>query len=142
MQKKKLDGKIALVTGGTRGIGEAIAKELDAQGATVLITGTKPDYISKKSFKYFCVDFSENISLQKFLNSIDNFQIDILINNAGINKIGPVSELKVDDFEKVQKVNVTAPFSISHSWQNSLAKYKWSSDVNFLDFLKVINFKF
>lgn len=130
MQKKKLDGKIALVTGGTRGIGDAIAKELDAQGATVLITGTKPDYISKKSFKYFCVDFSENISLQKFLNSIDNFQIDILINNAGINKIGPVSELKVDDFEKVQKVNVTAPFVLCQRVLPGMRDRKWGRIIN------------
>ena len=112
MSDKKFAGKTALVTGGTRGIGKAIAIELDAQGATVVITGTKPDYISNDSVKYICVDFNENVSLEKFLHSIKNMQIDILINNAGINKIGPVSELKVDDFERVQKVNVTVPFML------------------------------
>ena len=109
---KKLVGKLSLVTGGTRGIGAAIAKELDSQGATVIITGTKSDYTSKNNFQYTCVDFSDENSMNKFVSYIKDKQIDILINNAGINLVGPVSDLKVVDFEKVQKVNVTAPFII------------------------------
>jgi NAD(P)-dependent dehydrogenase (short-subunit alcohol dehydrogenase family) len=130
MSDKKFAGKTALVTGGTRGIGKAIAIELDAQGATVVITGTKLDYISNDSVKYICVDFKENVSLEKFLHSIKNMQIDILINNAGINKIGPVSELKVDDFEMVQKVNVTAPFMLCQTVLPGMRDNKWGRIVN------------
>jgi NAD(P)-dependent dehydrogenase (short-subunit alcohol dehydrogenase family) len=127
---KKLNGKIALVTGGTRGIGKAIAKELDNQGATVMITGTRTGYTSENDFIYYCVDFAYQDSLQPFVKEIRGIQIDILVNNAGINKIGPVTELKVSDFVRVQKVNVTAPFLLCQAVLPGMRERKWGRIVN------------
>ena len=127
---KKLAGQMALVTGGTRGIGAAIAKELYDLGANVIITGTNPDYSSSCNYKYICVDFSNRDSLHGFVNEIHGLQIDILINNAGINQIGSISELKVVDFERVQKVNVTAPFMLCQAVLPRMRERKWGRIVN------------
>jgi len=125
-----LKGKTALVTGGTRGIGASIAKELHDLGVTTIITGTKSDYTPLDGYQYICVDFSKKDNLYKFVNEIREKQIDILINNAGINQIGPISELSVSDFDKVQRVNVTAPFMLCQVVLPSMRDKKWGRIVN------------
>ena len=130
MTADKLAGKTALVTGGTRGIGAAITKELQRLGASVIITGTKPDDIPLKDYKYMCVDFTNKDNLREFIDEIHDLQIDILINNAGINQIGPISDLKVVDFERVQQVNVTAPFMLCQVVLPGMRDRKWGRIVN------------
>jgi len=130
MAEGKLMGKTSLVTGGTRGIGAAIAKRLSDLGATVIITGTKYDYKSTDDYKYICADFSNKDSLEKFVSVIRDKQVDILINNAGINQIGPISELSVSDFERVQQVNVTAPFMLCQVVLPKMRERNWGRIVN------------
>ena len=130
MLEKKLKDKVALVTGGTRGIGAAIAKELYNLGATVIITGTRSDYTQPDDYQYICADFSNKDSLYNIVNQIQDKQIDILVNNAGINQISPISELSVNDFEKVQQVNVTAPFMLCQVVIVGMRKRGWGRVVN------------
>ena len=130
MIKGQLSGRVALVTGGTRGIGAAIAKELYKLGATIIITGTNPDYVSLDDYQYICSDFSNKNSLNDLVRKIQKKQIDILINNAGINKIGPISDLSISDFEKVQQVNVVAPFALSQKVLIGMRERKWGRIIN------------
>jgi NAD(P)-dependent dehydrogenase (short-subunit alcohol dehydrogenase family) len=130
MKGKILTGKTALVTGGTRGIGAAIAKELYNSGASIIITGTNSSHIPLNDYSFFCVDFSNKEELYDFVNIVQEKQIDILINNAGINKIGPISEIPVNDFEKVQQVNVTAPFMICQAVLPGMRDRGWGRIVN------------
>jgi len=130
MTEGELRSRIALVTGGTRGIGAAIAKELSDIGTTVIITGTKSDYKPLDGYRYICADFSNMDSLEGFVNEIREKQIDILINNAGINHIGPISELSVRDFEMVQQVNVTAPFMLCQAVLIGMRERRWGRIVN------------
>ena len=123
-------GKTALVTGGTRGIGSAIAHELHSHGATVIITGTAPELTHSLPYEYMNVDFNDVNSTDDFLAVIKNRKIDVLINNAGINKVGPISELKVSDFIKVQQVNVVAPFMVCQTVLPGMRKRKWGRVVN------------
>ena len=126
---KRLEGKKALVTGGTRGIGSAIARELHNLGASVTITGTKPSF-SSGDYQYLCSNFEKMDSLYELVETVKYLQIDILINNAGINQIGSISELKVSDFNRVQQVNVTAPFMLSQVVLPGMREKKWGRIVN------------
>jgi NAD(P)-dependent dehydrogenase (short-subunit alcohol dehydrogenase family) len=130
MSEKQLKNKVALVTGGTRGIGAAIAKEFYVLGATVIITGTKPVCSKSYNYQYICADFSIKESLTRLVNIIREKQVDILVNNAGINQVGPISELLVSDFEKVQQVNVTAPFMLCQVVLMGMRERGWGRIIN------------
>lgn len=102
------ENKKVLVTGGTRGIGAAIAAELSKNGALVTITGTKAS--SQKN--YIRADFTDLTSTKTFLDQVKNDQFDIVINNAGINKINSITDISLDDWNKILLVNLTVPFQI------------------------------
>jgi 3-oxoacyl-[acyl-carrier protein] reductase len=116
--KIDLSGKIALITGGTRGIGKAIADKFLDAGASVILTGTKIDEIERlnsgntsERIKYLQADFSNHISTSEFLATLQTFdKIDILINNAGVNKISLNTETTLEDYVFLNDVNLKAPY--------------------------------
>jgi NAD(P)-dependent dehydrogenase (short-subunit alcohol dehydrogenase family) len=126
----KLVGKTALVTGGTRGIGLAIANHLQNQGAKVFVTGTKPAPQLPSTLQALIADFSDDQEIARFAQNLQDFKVDILVNNAGINKIAPFSEIPIDDFTLIQKVNVTAPFRLSQAVLPYMRNQKWGRIVN------------
>jgi gluconate 5-dehydrogenase len=113
-----LTGKSAIVTGGSKGLGEAMAEGLASAGADVLITSRHQDEVEATArriaggYKRRCVGIrseatSESDAQALCQRAIDEFgKIDILINNAGINIRGPIEELTVEQFQQVQDVNV------------------------------------
>ncbi len=125
-----LSGKVALVTGGTRGIGKAIALELQNKGASVIITGTKSIFESTEGYQYIGVDFSNREATMEFANKVKNIRPDILINNAGINKIGAFAEISLEDFDQIQQVNQYAPFILSQAVIPGMKEKKWGRIVN------------
>ena len=130
ISERKFKDKVALVTGGTRGIGAAIARELYELGASVIITGTKLNYTQSDNYQYISADFSDKASLNKLVYKIREERIDILVNNAGINQIGPISELSVSNFEEVQRVNVTAPLMLCQAVLVGMRERGWGRVVN------------
>ncbi len=127
---KKLQAKKALVTGASRGIGFAIAERLRDEGAEVIATGTKPDGQGPAGCSYEAVDFSDTQQTQEFADKLKDWGVDILINNAGINKISPFAKIDPADFARIQQVNVTAPFLLCRAVLPMMSQKKWGRIVN------------
>lgn len=125
-----LDGRKALVTGGTRGIGHAIAIRLLADGATVTVTGTGPDGQGPDGSVYKTVDFTDTEATEHFAEVIASDGFDILVNNAGINKIAPFAEIKTSDFERIQRVNVLGPMILCRAVLAGMRARGWGRIVN------------
>ena len=119
-----------LLTGGTRGIGYATAEKLISDGYDVTVTGTSIDGSGPKGSKYFCSDFTNDDSLNGLIEFISKNEIDILINNAGINKIGKFSELDVNDFDRILRVNLRVPFMLVQAVIPFMQQNKWGRIVN------------
>jgi len=119
--KIDLSSKTALVTGGTRGIGQAITYKLAEAGASVIATGTrKPDIDKLNKVKnvpnidYYWVDFSDDNSFSDFLEFVKTLpRLDVLVNNAGVNKIALNLETKTSDYDHILNINLKAPYLIS-----------------------------
>jgi NAD(P)-dependent dehydrogenase (short-subunit alcohol dehydrogenase family) len=117
-----LDGKVAIVTGSTRGIGEATARLLAKEGAVSIITGrteeagkkvTQEIVSSGGRAEYYNLDVTDEQNVKNVIDNVYNKcgSLDILVNNDGItgpNK--PTHEYTKEEWENVFKVNVTGPF--------------------------------
>jgi 3-oxoacyl-[acyl-carrier protein] reductase len=134
-------GKNVLITGATRGIGAAIAKDFFNARANLILTGTdqkKIDILNKtnrenqiKNIQYVQVDFSDDESLNSFLIEIKSYgRIDICINNAGVNRINFIDRTKIEDFELLTKINLRAPFMICRQLCHLMKRSNYGRIVN------------
>ena len=100
-----------VITGASRGIGHAIAKRFSAAGFEVYGTCTSTQSIPNSNFvsDFFVSDFTTSGGILSCSKWISNLKPDILINNAGINKITPFLDLSYSDFLEIQSVNLHAP---------------------------------
>ncbi|MFL5887413.1 MAG: SDR family NAD(P)-dependent oxidoreductase [Thermoleophilaceae bacterium] len=125
-----LEGRRALVTGATRGIGRAVAERLRDDGAAVVATGTSPDGSAPDGCDYEAVDFADPEATARFAASDLLGSLDVLVNNAGINVTAPFAEIDPADFERVQQVNVHAPFLLSRAAVGGMRSRGWGRIVN------------
>lgn len=123
-----LEGKIAVVTGGTRGIGNAIVKKFLENGAKVIIFGSKEESVNKaieelkKENSSYIVDgaWPKLESLESVQNIFDDIvskygKIDILVNNAGISAMDKIYDYKEEEFDKIMDLNVKSVFNCSRA---------------------------
>lgn len=112
----RLDGRIALVTGGASGIGEAIARVFTQAGAQVVIADldrTRGEALAAElpgSQYRYCDVTSEESVRQLF---VDLPRLDIVVNNAGIGLVGTVEETELTDFQRIFRVNVEGLFLVT-----------------------------
>jgi len=125
-------GKVVLVTGATRGIGNRIANDLLNAGAHVIATGTNDMSLKLLSsdFEKICVDFLDKNSTNNFLKKIEKKKIDICINNAGINSIANISEINLVNWDDIINVNLTVPFKILKAICKNMKNKKYGRVVN------------
>jgi len=126
---KLLAAKKALVTGGTRGIGRAIAAKLLDQGCEVVYTG-RSDKTPLLGATFQKVDFLDTASCETFLSQLRLMDFDILVNNAGINRIAPFAEIPLKDFDDILHVNLRIPFQITQALISGMAGRGWGRIVN------------
>lgn len=122
--------KKAVVTGGTRGIGLAIAKRLKQNGIQTLVTGTKELKKIDNDFEYRKVDFSSLEEIKTFSEFLQAYSPDILVNNAGINKINDVEKIPLEDFLQIQQINTTTVFQLCQSVIPNMKKKQWGRIIN------------
>jgi len=123
-----LGGKRALVTGGSRGIGRAIAAAFAGAGAEVILVARDKDKLdaareklraaSPRPVHAFAVDLARTDEIADAYDRIlgEAGAVDILVNNAGINRRGAAVGFSLDDWELVQRVNVTAVFELARAF--------------------------
>jgi NAD(P)-dependent dehydrogenase (short-subunit alcohol dehydrogenase family) len=125
-----LEGRRALVTGATRGIGHAVATRLRDDGASVTVTGTSPDGEPPEGCAYEAVDFADPEATERFAASGLLGSLDVLVNNAGINVTAPFAKIDPADFERIQRVNVHAPFLLCRAAVEGMRSRGWGRIVN------------
>ena len=119
---KKLEGKVALVTGGSRGIGAAIAKRLASDGAAVAITYSNAQQSAEEVVR--AIESADGRALAIQADNVDASAVkravnetvkslgglDVLVSNAGIAIFKPLKELSLDEFDRIVAVNIRAVF--------------------------------
>ena len=139
---KLLEGKTAIITGATRGIGRGIAQIFAQQGANVAFTYSSSVEaaneleqelnkleIKAKGYQSNAADFQQ---AQELANDVvkEFGSIDILVNNAGITKDNLLMRISEDDFDKVIEVNLKSVFNMTKAVQRTMLKQKKGSIIN------------
>ena len=139
--------KTVVVTGGTRGVGAAIVQLFQECNAEIIATGTNLDNLkrlneksSDKRTKYTHLDFISYDSVQNFLGYIEKLgRIDVLINNAGVNKIDSIHEISENDWDWMNEVNLRGPFLITRSVSKIMKKQGYGKIVNIASVFSIVS---
>lgn len=127
-----LEGKKALVTGGTRGIGRAIVEALRDAGATVTLVGTNPlnvaDVAKELKVNGHAADLSNPKAIEDLVAAVG--AVDILVNNAGITRDGLFVRQSDDQWGEVMRVNVDAAVRLTRALLPGMTKAGWGRVIN------------
>ncbi|MGZ3710048.1 MAG: SDR family oxidoreductase, partial [Bdellovibrionota bacterium] len=114
IQSTSLRDKTVLVTGGSRGLGLALAREFHARGARVAICARDEKELRRAAeplgfFTVVC-DLKDPAQITRMIRSLEERwgRIDVLVNNAGIISVGPVENMTIEDFQESMEVNFWA----------------------------------
>ncbi|MDR1606226.1 MAG: SDR family oxidoreductase [Streptococcaceae bacterium] len=127
---QKFDGKNVVVTGGSRGIGLAIAHQFAKRGARVVITATTASTLETtlilfqheklQAVKGLVLDLSAPLAIDSFWDKVQELfngeSVDILVNNAGISDETPLAEIESEQIQQVFQVNLIAPILLSKAF--------------------------
>src|SRR5205085_1614595 len=138
-----LQGKTALVTGSTSGIGLGIATRLAAEGANLVLNGfgdaaeiealrAKLAAQYKVAVIYDGADMSKPATIAAMVgNALERFgAVDVLVNNAGIQHVAPVEEFPLDKWDAIIAVNLSSAFHATRAALPAMKKKRWGRIVN------------
>ena len=138
----RLDGKVALVTGGSRGLGRVIAEALASAGAAAALTARNSEQVQSAALGIqestgarslgIVADVTQDADVRSTVARVlDTYgRLDILVNNAGINIRGPIEELKESDWDQVIDTNLKGPWLCCRAVSEPMKRQKWGRVIN------------
>jgi NAD(P)-dependent dehydrogenase (short-subunit alcohol dehydrogenase family) len=150
LDRFRLDGKVALVTGGARGLGKTMATALAHAGADVAVaarslgpceeTAKEVGSVTGRTCSAFAADVTVAADVDRLVANVEAAfgRIDILINNAGNNIRGSVEQLSEADWDSVLDTNLKGPFLCSRAIGPKMVKRGWGRVINLGSILSVI----
>lgn len=139
---KTLEGKVAVVTGGSRGIGRAIATELAKHGADIAFTGRSLNDNTRSleselaqlgvKAKAYATDAADYNASEEFIKEVlqEFGKIDILVNNAGITKDGLLMRMSEEQWDEVLRVNLKSAFNLTKAVTMPMMRARQGSIIN------------
>ena len=134
--------KTVIVTGGEGGIGKSISEKFTKFGANVIITTRNKNKLNKRNKKkrFIHLDFNDENSIDNFLDIIKKLsKIDILINNAGINKLSNIDKIERNFLEEIYKVNLMGPILLTNQISKKMIKRKFGRIINISSIFGVVS---
>jgi len=138
----KLEGKIALVTGATRGLGKAMAERLAREGATVVVTGRDAARAAEVAREIaaggarafgFRLEVSDAESVAELLRQVEDQvgAVDILVNNAGVTRDTLLLRMSDEEWDEVIRVNLTGAYRLAKGVLRGMMKKRWGGSSTF-----------
>lgn len=151
LDKFRLDGRVALVTGGNRGLGKQMSIALAEAGAQVALTSRKAEdaqavatqiqEATGRTARGYACEITDPQQVENLARQVlsDFGQVDILVNNAGINIRRPIEELSLEEFKLVQETNVTGPWVLCRALASHFKERRYGRVINIGSTLSVIS---
>ena len=142
LDRFRLDGKVAIVTGASRGLGRAIADALASAGADVALSARKRETAERaaaviaetsgRKTLAVAADVTVRQDVEELMATVKSAlgRIDILVNNAGVNIRGPIEELSENDWDTVLDTNLKGPWLCCRAVAPMMKKQKWGRVIN------------
>jgi NAD(P)-dependent dehydrogenase (short-subunit alcohol dehydrogenase family) len=142
LDRFRLDGKVALVTGGVRGLGRVIVEALASAGASVALSARRLDQAESAAAAVagssgaktlgVAADVTRAADVNALIARVTDTwgRLDILVNNAGINIRGPIEQLTEEDWDQVLDTNLKGPWLCCRAASGPMRKQKWGRVIN------------
>jgi NAD(P)-dependent dehydrogenase (short-subunit alcohol dehydrogenase family) len=137
LEQFDLEGRVALVTGGSKGLGAAMARALAQAGASVIVNSRKSDELkaalpailegTRARGAWIAADVSDRADVARLAHeALGTFgKVDILVNNAGTNIIAPIDRVADSDWDQVLALNLTGPMALSRALVPGMKERRW-----------------
>lgn len=150
LDKFQLNHRVAIVTGGNRGLGKEMANALAEAGARVAVVSRKAEQAQavadeiQSATGQTCRGYSCDMTVAEQVDALahqvlaDFGQVDIIVNNAGINIRGPIDQLTLEEFKEVQETNVTGPWLLCRALAGHLKERRYGRVINIGSTLSIV----